>query len=755
VNLEGSLWQGLLANLAAVALLTLIWVHLMQWVKRRFRRFHAAIFGLFMGVGAIIVMNMPFVAGSGFRMDHRFTLVGVSAFFGGPIALLITAGIISAYRIYLGGMAAIIGLTGIGIASGIGLIAHYLTRNKPRKIWHVLLLSAAIPIGVGSGLFLLPPALWPTARPDIAIPLMATVFMATLTCALAILQEDRRIIASDENAVYKAIISALPDCLNVKDTQGRFIAVNPATAALMRASQPEEMIGRTDFDFYSIETATAFRRDEELAQKEQHPTTIEQCIERDDGSKVYLSTLKVALRDIDGTLLGLITHNRDITEKRVLEHDLYQVRQTLDDAITNMNDGLAIFRDGKLIFCNDQYRNHFPLSGELRVPGAKLTDIMQASLARGERLGNPDVDRRWLGSISGDQFATHEDVLTMSDGRWLQIKSVSVKGGVLFLVSDITETKRAQAELESSAREYRALFEHSVAGIFRSSVDGKMLRANPALVRLNGFTTEAELISAVNDIAQEWYVDPDRRAEFVRLMAADGRVTDFVSEVYRFHTRERIWISETAWTVTDAHGEVICYEGAITEVTDRKHAELELKKANTELVALSTTDALTGLANRRAFDDCLALEFERARGGSLPLSVLLIDVDHFKRFNDSYGHIKGDEYLRFIAKVVLTIPQNYGDRACRYGGEELGVILPDTDSAEAHRLAEKLRAGVNGLRIAHASSDEGVVTVSIGVVTMAEATAFTSPSELVEIADKALYLAKKEGRNRVVLSKVA
>jgi diguanylate cyclase (GGDEF)-like protein len=161
------------------------------------------------------------------------------------------------------------------------------------------------------------------------------------------------------------------------------------------------------------------------------------------------------------------------------------------------------------------------------------------------------------------------------------------------------------------------------------------------------------------------------------------------------------------------------------------------------------------LANRRAFDDCLALEFERARGGSLPLSVLLIDVDHFKRFNDSYGHIKGDECLRFIAKVVLTIPQNYGDRACRYGGEELGVILPDTDSAEARRLAEKLRAGVNGLRIAHASSDEGVVTVSIGVVTMAEATAFTSPSELVEIADKALYLAKKEGRNRVVLSKAA
>ncbi|MBY3502828.1 hypothetical protein HFN65_34960 [Rhizobium laguerreae] len=115
------------------------------------------IFDLFMRFGAITVMNMPFVAGAGFRMDHRFTLVSVSAFFGGPVSLLVTAGMAAGYRIYIGGMAAITGLIGIGVSSIVGLTAHYLTRSP--KIWHVLLFSAAVPLGVGAGLFLLPPAL--------------------------------------------------------------------------------------------------------------------------------------------------------------------------------------------------------------------------------------------------------------------------------------------------------------------------------------------------------------------------------------------------------------------------------------------------------------------------------------------------------------------------------------------------------------------------------------------------------------------
>lgn len=757
MDFASTLWQGLLANLAAVALLTMLWTQVMPRVDRWKPLRQKLALGSVMGAGALIVMQMPFETAGGFRLDHRFTLIATSAFFGGPVAVAVTAGVASAYRLYIGGIGAWPGLIGIGVSTVIGLAGYYLsTRRKVQKLRHILLFAAVVPAGVIAGLFILPRELWPTTRPDLSLPLALTIFLATLVCALTIHQERRRLSATRSKDIYEAIINALPDCLNVKDLDGRFIAANPATAALMRADEVGALIGRSDFDYYNEPTARRFREDESNVVTQGEPITVEQCIERNDGTLAYLSTLKAPLRDQEGTIIGLITHNRDVTEKRALEADLRQARQTLDDAITNMNDGLVIYdHNGRLTFCNDQYRQLFPATADLRIPGAMLADIARESLDRGERVGNQKTGEEWLRELREKQISRGEHIIQMTDGRWLQVKSVAVESGALFLISDVSLVKEAEAELEASAREYKALFENSVAGIFRSTRDGRMVRANPALARLNGFTTEQELIAAVNNIGQEWYVDPRRREEFVRLIETHGRVTDFVSEVYRFKTREKIWISETAWNIKDADGKLVCYEGTITEATGRKLAEEELQQTNSKLYSLSRTDGLTGLANRRAFDECISAEFERVRTSATPLSLLLIDVDHFKRFNDTYGHIRGDECLRFIAKAVATIPRGYGDKACRYGGEEMGVVLPDTDDVTAQMLAERLRHAVNGLRISHSGSDAGVVTVSIGVATTSAANNFKSVEEFIETADKALYSAKEAGRNKVILAQVA
>ena len=753
MGLNNALWQGLMANLAAVAILTMVWVQCLQITNRWSKRSQAVAFGCFMGSATLLVMQMPFITSGGFRLDHRFTLIGIAGLFGGPVALAITAGTAAIYRCYVGGAATMTGLIGIAVSTLIALALHWLARSTSRTNWHVIGLSLAIPTGVIAGLFLLPRDLWPTARPDVSIPLGATICLATLISGLALLREERRLALLRQNAIHEAIINALPDCLNVKDMEGRFIAANPATADLMLAGHPRHLIGKTDADFYPKDIAQAFRRDELAAMESAQVAPIEQTIRRADGSITYLSTLKAPLYDIDGSKIGLITHNRDITDKRVLQDDLYKVRRTLDDAITNMNDGLAIYdRAGVMIYCNEQYRSLFPLTADLRKPGARLEDIMKASLERGERPGLLAGNRDWLNAVTSSAFSRQDDEMHLCDDRWMNVKSVSVNDGTLLLVSDITGRKHAEMEVAAAAREYGALFENSVAGIFRSTVNGRMLRANPALARLNGCESEAELISLVNDIGTEWYVDPSRRLEFVHLMGRDGRVTDFVSEVYRFKTREPIWISETAWTVTDAEGRAICYEGTITEITDRKHAEQELEKTNSKLYSLSRTDGLTGLANRRAFDDCIASEFDRAKSNSSPLSVLLIDVDHFKKFNDNYGHVKGDECLRFIARAVATIPRGYGDKACRYGGEEMSVVLPDTDAASALKLAEKLKSSINSLRIAHAASEEGIVTVSIGVATASPASMPSTVEQLIEFADRALYDAKRNGRNRVFTS---
>lgn len=151
------------------------------------------------------------------------------------------------------------------------------------------------------------------------------------------------------------------------------------------------------------------------------------------------------------------------------------------------------------------------------------------------------------------------------------------------LLAEVAERKRAEEAARAAEVEYRSIFENATEGIYRSSIDGHQIRANPALVKLNGYSSEAEQIASVNDIATEWYVDPHRRDAFKRLLEEYGRVTNFESEIYRHKTRERIWISENARLVRDHTGAPLYYEGTVQDITARKRAEEALRRAHAEL----------------------------------------------------------------------------------------------------------------------------------------------------------------------------
>lgn len=174
-----------------------------------------------------------------------------------------------------------------------------------------------------------------------------------------------------------------------------------------------------------------------------------------------------------------------------------------------------------------------------------------------------------------------------------------------------------------------------------------------------------------------------------------------------------------------------------------------LDQANRELLRLSSVDGLTGVANRRQFDGCLESEWRRATRSQAPLSLLLLDVDCFKAFNDRYGHLAGDECLRRVASALADQTRRAPDLVARYGGEEFAVLLPETTSEGALALAESLRAAVEELRVPHDGSlAASVVTVSIGCATRVPL-AGQQPESLVAWADRALYRAKRGGRNRV------
>lgn len=187
------------------------------------------------------------------------------------------------------------------------------------------------------------------------------------------------------------------------------------------------------------------------------------------------------------------------------------------------------------------------------------------------------------------------------------------------------------------------------------------------------------------------------------------------------------------------------------EATVRERT-LELERSNRQLAALSSTDALTGLANRRRFDEAWAEEWQRAARQGASLALVLIDVDHFKAYNDHYGHQAGDECLRRVAAVLAGVARRAGELVARYGGEEFVVVLPGADATTAREFAERLRMAVEAEAMPHAHSPAApVVTISMGVAA-GQPRHETDAEALLKEADVALYLAKRQGRNQVLLA---
>jgi diguanylate cyclase (GGDEF)-like protein len=220
-------------------------------------------------------------------------------------------------------------------------------------------------------------------------------------------------------------------------------------------------------------------------------------------------------------------------------------------------------------------------------------------------------------------------------------------------------------------------------------------------------------------------------------------------------TGRYIWLDIVWRPVHDASGNVVAlqtwsrditeareYQRRLEETERRLRREQEmLAQANRQLAELAASDALTGLRNRGAFEERLEEEVERARRHGRPLSLLLLDIDRFKEYNDTFGHLAGDAVLRSVGSI-LARKVRATDFAARYGGEELAVILPDTDSNGALELAERLRKAVES-----APWTDRSITVSVGVASLGDRV--ESAKDLLDAADRALYRSKERGRNLV------
>ncbi|MEM8637613.1 MAG: EAL domain-containing protein [Cyanobacteria bacterium P01_G01_bin.54] len=309
-------------------------------------------------------------------------------------------------------------------------------------------------------------------------------------------------------------------------------------------------------------------------------------------------------------------------------------------------------------------------------------------------------------------------------------------------ITDITDRKAAEEALAAAEDKYRSIFENALEGIFQTTPNGQYLDANPALARIYGYDSPADLIANLTDIEHQLYVDESQRQDFRQLMQAQGVVVGFEAQVYR-RDRSIIWITESAHAVTDEMGEVVYYEGLVMDITDQKRAEAELHQR-------AFYDPLTALPNRELFARRLTQALHRSQtDADYEFAVLFLDLDRFKVINDSLGHLVGDQLLVALARRLETClrPQ---DTVARIGGDEFTILLDEVQElAQAQAVADRIEAALQ--QSFHLEEHEIFTSTSIGIVwskpqTYSAGNLYLSAEDLLRDADTALYAAKARGK---------
>ncbi len=353
--------------------------------------------------------------------------------------------------------------------------------------------------------------------------------------------------------------------------------------------------------------------------------------------------------------------------------------------------------------------------------------------------------------------------------------------GLVFAALQRRGRLREQAlkiELQRNMRLLEGAQKAASIGYFAYDLESQIFSISSMTSEIWGFPTDSTLT------LQQWIalIHPGHRKKVLKAHSKSMALREAMNAQYcirRASDQQARWVQVWADYEKTRVGGVTRMLGTVQDITERKQTEQDLADYRTLLEEKIRLDPLTNVANRRALDEHVTTQWQRAMRSQRALSLLMIDVDHFKRYNDHYGHVEGDECLKRVAHALSSMVSRADEMVARYGGEEFAVLLPETEAPQAFALAQKMCAAVHDMGLAHAASDTGPnVTVSIGVACLrpvfytandlqtaspelasdavldpelGEALDGALAQALFEQADAALYAAKKQGRNRAVL----
>ncbi|MFN7156690.1 MAG: diguanylate cyclase [Acidovorax sp.] len=322
--------------------------------------------------------------------------------------------------------------------------------------------------------------------------------------------------------------------------------------------------------------------------------------------------------------------------------------------------------------------------------------------------------------------------------RMVLISSVAVEWqgapAVLMCGLDMTHQSEIEDQLRESEQNFRRLFENMQDVYYRTDAQGIVRHVGPGVRRVLGY----EPHEIEGRTAESYYPQSTDRDAFKAAILEKGEVSDFPGQMVR-RDGTVIDISISSHALYDHAGNFAGVEGIYRDVTQRKNLERELQR-------LATTDMLTGMANRRAFLECAESVYEHSRSNGEPLTLLMLDLDHFKSINDRFGHLEGDRALVAFAQAVKS-QLRASDVVGRLGGEEFGVLLPLTSMDEGLEVAKRILHSIRALRLSDDAGHAYGITASLGMSTFRQSD--RSLRDMLDRADQALYQAKHQGRDRI------
>ncbi len=607
----------------------------------------------------------------------------------------------------------------------------------------------------------------------------------TLTSRNITARKQAELALAGSEAMQRNILDSSPYAIIAVDLDGRISLFNRA-AERMLGYWAEQVVGRqsplvlhdnVEMARYAQELGARLGREiEPSPQMFLHAAvaggdTREWTYVRRDGSRLPVMLTNSVRVGPDGEVIGTMAIAYDISRQKVIEAErdrLHAVVEALPDMV-----GVASL-DGRVLYLNQAGRRLRGLA-----PDAPLSDI--------DVLGNyTEWSRNLLVNIAVPQAIAGrpwqgDTQWVLPDGRVMDTRQLIVAPRMdgrdptftATIVHDLSEVRAMEAKMVEEDALINSILESVQDAIVVVNEEGRVQALNPAVAELFGYGLHRVMGQSIDILLPDG--PGGRREGFFRSLVGDGEDGAEVGRRIEVDgRREDGSVFELELTLSEIQlGNKRLYTAVMRDISERKAfeaklianideletmqqalnaANAQLLEANMELGRIAQQDGLTGVANRRAFDSRLAHEWARAARSGDTLAILMLDVDHFKKYNDGYGHQLGDDCLKRVAAILRQAPERPGDFVARYGGEEFVILLPGTDAPGARRVAERIRDGLIAAGIPHAFSPTAPhVTTSIGIAVMRPRVG-ADPARLVAAADEALYAAKDAGRDRAVLA---